>query len=54
MAVDRTLDDLIKNEYGEYRKQLLKEVLLYKYQKYDDSDKECSFYPSVSTSMKYS
>ncbi|CAD8188276.1 unnamed protein product [Paramecium octaurelia] len=47
MAVDRTLQDLIKNEYGEYRKQLLKE-------KYDDSDKECSFYPSVSTSMKYS
>ncbi|CAD8205366.1 unnamed protein product [Paramecium pentaurelia] len=47
MAVDRTLQDLIKNEYGDYRKQLLKE-------KYDDSDKECSFYPSVSTSMKYS
>ncbi|CAD8120671.1 unnamed protein product [Paramecium sonneborni] len=47
MAVDRTLSDLIKNQYGNYRKQLLKE-------KYDDSDKECSFYPSVSTSMKYS
>lgn len=26
MAADRNLDDLIKNEYGEYRKQLLKEV----------------------------
>lgn len=26
MAVDRKLEDLIKNEYGEYRKQLLKEV----------------------------
>lgn len=49
LTVDRKIDDLINDESAKLKKQMLKE----KYS--EDEIKNCSFYPSLSTTTgKYS
>lgn len=58
LTVDRKIDDLINDDSSKLKKQLLREVNIYNLfiQKYSEDElKNCSFYPSLSTTTgKYS